>query len=369
MVAGDPSTTNASKRATATSCTQPEGERPLAGANPAERSGGSAVRLGFLGLGWIGLNRMKAVCERPDVEVAAVADASSAAIDAALAVCPDAVPTADLRGLLAQSLDGIVIATPSGQHAAQVLEALEQAVPVFCQKPLTGTARQAEAVIERAQAQDVLLAVDYSYRHVIGMSQLQQLVRSGELGQLYSIDLTFHNAYAPNQGWAHDLTLSGGGCVIDLATHLIDLALWVTSDLPCSQIASRVYRGGQPLSKPLADVEDAAFCHWLLGDSIDVRLACSWNASMGCDAVIRAAFHGSAGSAVLRNVAGSFYDFAVEHHQSTNCRTLAGPPDAWGGRALQQWVERLQVDRGFDPDVRRCLQVAAVIDTLYGRGG
>lgn len=369
MVAGDPSTTDASTSAPATGGSQSESNELLAITEPAERPTGSLVRLGFLGLGWIGLNRMKAVCERPDVEVAAVADASSAAIDAALAVCPRAVPAVDLRGLLAQSLDGIVIATPSGQHAAQVLEALEQAVPVFCQKPLTGTARQAEAVIERARAQDVLLAVDYSYRHVMGMNQLRQLVHSGELGQLYSIDLTFHNAYAPNQGWAHDLTLSGGGCVIDLATHLIDLALWATSDLPCSEITSRLYRGGQPLSKPPAEVEDAAFCHWLLGDSIDVRLVCSWNASMGCDAVIRAAFHGSAGSAVLRNVAGSFYDFVIEHHQSTHCTTLAGPPDAWGGRALQRWVERLQVDPRFDPEVRRCLQVAAIIDTIYGRGG
>lgn len=336
-----------------------EGRRP--------RSTSQPVRLGFLGLGWIGLNRLQAVSDHPQVEIAAVSDPADAACDAALQVCPGAVRCEGLSSLLAQSLDGVVIATPSGQHFDQVLEAIRAGVAVFCQKPLTRNADQAAQLIASARATDVLLAVDYCYRYVKGMDQLQQMVRSGELGTLVAIDLVFHNAYGPNKSWALDPTQSGGGCVIDLATHLIDLALWATGDLPADQIASHLYRQGNPLPNPEQQIEDTGFAQWRLDDRIHVRLACSWNASMGCDAMIRAGFHGSRGSVVLQNVAGSFYDFAVEHHQGTNRRPLAAPPDDWGGRALQHWVGRLHAGSGYDRDVERCLQVARIIDAIYGR--
>lgn len=325
------------------------------------------VRLGFLGLGWIGLNRLESLAGCDDVEIAAIADPSAAACQAARQVSPNAVQVHGLESLLAEPLDGIIIATPSGQHGEQVHAALRSRTPVFCQKPLTRTGLETQRLIDQAQTNNLLLAVDYCYRHVKGVNQLRQMVQSGQLGSLLAIDLVFHNAYAPNKSWALDADQSGGGCMIDLATHLIDLMLWITGDPPVDQVTSRLFRSGEPLDRPTDQIEDAGFAEWLHNDRAHVRLACSWNASIGCDAEIRAAFHGSDGSAVFHNVDGSFYDFAVEHHQGTARRQLAEPPDDWGGRAVRQWVDQLQIDPSFDPDVQRCLQVASIIDSIYGR--
>jgi len=87
----------------------------------------------------------------------------------------------------------------------------------------------------------------------------------------------------------------------------------------------------------------------------------------GRDAVIEAAFYGTRGAAILRNVNGSFYDFTVEHCEGTRRRLLAGPPDDWGGRAVCAWAQRVADHAAFDPTAERLVAVSAVIDRIYGR--
>ena len=64
---------------------------------------------------------------------------------------------------------------------------------------------------------------------------------------------------------------------------------------------------------------------------------------------------------------GSFYDFTAELYHGTARETLATPPDAWGGRAAADWAERLSAGERFDPECERLVDVAAVLDRIYGR--
>ena len=324
------------------------------------------LRLGFLGLGWIGLNRLRALGTGPAVAIAAVADPCRQALAAARQAAPDARCASGLDELLDQDLDGVVIATPSAQHAAQACAALDRGLAVFCQKPLARTAAETREVVGEARRRDRLLGVDYCYRYLSGMSTVRRMIQGGELGRLFAVDLTFHNAYGPDKAWFYDAGQSGGGCVMDLGTHLVDLALWVCGHPAVSGLSSRLYCRGELLDKPGEDVEDAAFAQWQF-DGVHVRLACSWKLSAGKDAEIGAAFYGTGGALVLRNVDGSFYDFAVEHNRGTRCETLASPPDDWGGRALQNWTARLAGDAGFDPDAQHYVHVAELLDGIYRR--
>lgn len=83
--------------------------------------------------------------------------------------------------------------------------------------------------------------------------------------------------------------------------------------------------------------------------------------------MIAAAFYGTEGGAALSNVGGSFYDFAAERYRGTAAEALAAPPDAWGGRAAADWAERLAGGARFDPAAERLVEVAAVLDRIYGR--
>ncbi len=98
---------------------------------------------------------------------------------------------------------------------------------VFCQKPLGRDGIEVRAVLAAARAADRLLGVDLSYRFTAGMVAIRDLVQRGELGAIFAVDLVFHNAYGPDKPWFYDRAELGGGCVIDLGVHLVDLALWV----------------------------------------------------------------------------------------------------------------------------------------------
>ena len=323
------------------------------------------ARVGFLGVGWIGRHRMEAMLATGLVEAAAIADPSPEMVEAATKAAPQAKRLSDLDELLALDLDGVVIATPSAQHAEQTIRALNAGMAVFCQKPLGRTAREVEAVVEAARTADRLIGLDLSYRHTEAMRRIKALLQAQHLGQVSAIDLTFHNAYGPDKPWFYDKTLSGGGCVIDLGVHLIDLALWALDFPKVIGVTSNLLAQGRPLSSALEEVEDYAVATLLLATGAVVRLACSWRLNAGQDCIIDASFYGTAGGAAMRNVGGSFYDFAAQRFSGTVTKQLADQPDEWGGRAATAWACQLGENRKFDPEAEHLVRVAEVIDRIY----
>jgi predicted dehydrogenase len=304
-------------------------------------------RLGFLGVGWIGRHRLERIEASGLAEVAAIADPAE---EHALG---------SLDELLEHELDGVVIATPSALHAEQAVAALEHGLAVFCQKPLGRTAAEAARIVRAARKADRLLGVDLSYRRLDGAARIRELVRSGELGEIRAAELVFHNAYGPDKAWFYDPELSGGGCLIDLGIHLVDLAFW-TLGWPRVEHAE-----GRLLGEP---VEDYAVAQLELASGAVVRLACSWNLPVGQDAVIEAGFYGRDGGASVRNVGGSFYDFVAERFRGRERETLAEPPDDWFGRAAVEWARRLAEGDRYDAEVERSVDVMEVLDAIYGRG-
>jgi predicted dehydrogenase len=297
-------------------------------------------RLGFLGLGWIGRSRLEAIEAAGAAEIGAIADPA----------LPDALDSLD--ELLERELDGIVIATPSAFHAEQATAALERGLAVFCQKPLGRTAAETQAVVGAARAADCLLGVDLSYRYARAFRAAHDVVRSGELGEILAAELVFHNAYGPDKAWFHDPQLAGGGCVIDLGVHLVDLAVWIL-DLDPVEVNSRL-RG-----VPVEHLATAELDH--------VRLACSWNLHAGREAAIELSVYGTDGGVAVRNVGGSFYDFRCERLRGTETEVLVEPPDGWPGRAAVEWARRLGAGEGFDPAADEYARVAAILDRIYRR--
>ena len=325
------------------------------------------TKLGFLGLGWIGRSRLEAIRADGAASIAAIADPSRDAIQAALALAPGAAVAEGLEELLAMKLDGIVIATPSALHAEQAIAALESGAAVFCQKPLGRSAPETKRVVQAARLADRLLGVDFSYRDTRALAAVHEIVRSGEMGTIYAADLTFHNAYGPDKAWFHDPALAGGGCVMDLGIHLVDLALWMSGGAAVEGVSSRLFAKGRPLPLDPDAIEDYAVAQLDMDDGQVVRIACSWNLPAGCDAVIEATFYGTAGAASFRNVGGSFYDFVAERFDGTRREKLVEPPDAWSGRTAAAWARKLAADPAFDPTIEEATAVAVVLDRIYGR--
>ena len=319
-------------------------------------------RLGFLGTGWIGRHRMEAMLATGAVEAVGVADPSDDCVNAAQAIAASLELVAGIEELLALDLDGLVIASPSALHAEQALYALEAGVAVFCQKPLGRTAAECAAVVAAARTSKRRLGVDFSYRRTAAVEAVAGLVRGGELGRVFAADLTFHNAYGPDKPWFYDAQLSGGGCLIDLGVHLVDLALWVLGTDEVADVRASLFKDGRPLLA--GEVEDYALVAFTAGGAA-VRVACSWGAHEGRDAVIEARFSGTNGGAAVRNLGGSFYDLAAERFTGTSATVLTDGPDEWGGRVAADWARAL--GGGYDAGVEGVVRVADVLDAAYGR--
>lgn len=286
-------------------------------------------RVGFAGVGWIGKNRLEAMAAAGEVEIAAVADPVPGHCEAIVELAPNAEQVSSFAELLKLELDAVVIATPSAQHAEQAIAALERGLAVFCQKPVGRNLAEARAIVQAAKRSGTLLAGDLCYRHTAAFASLNAELRAGTLGNVFGARLAFHNAYGPDKPWFYDARLSGGGCLIDLGTHLVDLALWLLRD-------DRV---------------------------------CSWNLPAGKDAIIAAEVYGTRGGASVTNIGGSFYDFAAYRHDGTIASPLTVPPDAWSGRAISEWGRRLAAGAGYDASCESLVEVARIVDALYHSAG
>jgi predicted dehydrogenase len=355
-------------------------ERAPFGAAAARRRPRSAAgrppRLGFVGLGWIGRLRLAALARSAGAEIVALADPDPRALEAAgelLAGVRSAAGTgADAGGpercrtleeLLERALDGVVIATPTALHARQAIAALQAGLPVFCQKPLGRDAGECRAVIEAACARGLRLGVDMPYRHTAAVRAALARLRAGAIGRPRACELIFHNAFEPGSGWARDRERAGGGALVDLGWHLLDLAALFFGALEPVAVHADLFAGGERLERRPEAVEDLALAQLTLAGGQAVRLACSWRASTGREAVIEASFQGPHGALCVRNVDGSFYDFEALLVEGRRTERLCGPPDDWGGRALIAWARALE--DGYDPAVAELLPVADAIDAIY----
>lgn len=333
---------------------------------PVEQSA-ALPRLGFLGVGWIGRHRMEAIATAGLGDIAVICDPCAENIEAVRGLVPDIAVLHDLDAILSAGLDGLVIATPSALHAEQSIRALQSGLGVFCQKPIGRNGQEVAAVLAAAQSADRLFLADFSYRHTVAAQTLRKLTAEGSLGDIFAVDLVFHNAYGPDKAWFYDPALAGGGCLSDLGIHLADLALWMLDFPEIERADGTLYQGGRLLGSDPKVCEDYAAAMLTTRSGTSIRLVCSWNLHAGKDAAIEATFYGTEGSASMLNRDGSFYDFDAFHYQGTCRHVLASPPDDWGGRAVVDFARRLGVDNRFDPEALHYSDAASVIDRIYKR--
>ena len=325
----------------------------------------ATLRLGFVGTGWIGCSRMRALKECGIVDTAIITDISDERIRDAASIYQDYVVCRTLDEVISMEPDGIVIATPNAFHVQQACKALEAGIPVFCQKPLGRNSKETREVISLASKKNCLLDIDMSYRYLEAARHFQNILQRGEIGEIYAVDAVFHNAYGPDKLWFYDPDLSGGGCLIDLGVHLIDLILWLLGFPDVYEIWGKLFCGGEKFKKRNGKVEDYAVVRMELETGCNVNIACSWNLNAGTDAIIRLNMYGKSGGLSIYNLNGSFYNFRAEKFMNTSRQVLCSPPDDWGGRAITKWAQKLSANCEFEKSVSQIENTALIIDTIY----
>ncbi|MBN2324292.1 MAG: Gfo/Idh/MocA family oxidoreductase [Spirochaetes bacterium] len=124
-------------------------------------------------------------------------------------------------------IDAVSICTPNYLHARMALDALRCGKNVLCEKPFAVTAKEAEEVIREAEKSGKILLENLSLRYDLTHRIIQEYVREERLGRLYYAKCSYlrRKGHPGIGGWFTNKKESGGGCLIDLGIHMLDLAL------------------------------------------------------------------------------------------------------------------------------------------------
>jgi predicted dehydrogenase len=192
------------------------------------------LRGAVIGYGFIsGKGHVPAYQSRSDIEILAIADPSEGRRSLASESVPGARIYSDYRALLeseASRLDFVDISAPPAFHAEIALAALDRGLHVLCEKPLTTTLQDAEALLRKAKQVRRVLFPCHNYKHAPVVRAIREEIDRGRIGKIRSVTLsTFRNTHAKGvpewrTHWRRDRALSGGGIAMDHGSHTFYLA-------------------------------------------------------------------------------------------------------------------------------------------------
>ena len=167
---------------------------------------------------------LKQLSQNEHVEIVGLADASQERLKEAGEIAPNASKFEDYEQSLAMEADGVVICLPPALHAPAALAALNAGYNVYVEKPLATDAEAGKQVVKAWQQSGKIGMMGFNFRFHPLYNEARS--RLGELGALRSVQSSFSSMGRTLPNWKKSRT-SGGGVLLDLASHHIDLARYL----------------------------------------------------------------------------------------------------------------------------------------------
>jgi predicted dehydrogenase len=248
------------------------------------------MKVGVIGSGSISEYHLRAFQTVPDIEVRGI---TSIAMDQARDVASRfGIPKiyGNVEELLNDGeIDAVSVAVWNAGHAELTIAALKAGKHVFCEKPMARNASEAAKMIEAEKASGKVLMIGLVRRFDIRSEAALSVVQSGDLGKIYYMKAAYLRRDGQPGGWFTDKAKSGGGALIDVGIHSLDLALYLADAGPVSSVRGTSYKlpdimqgikGTQKyLSKENAgvrDVEDMIVATLFFENGAVLNLEASW---------------------------------------------------------------------------------------------
>jgi predicted dehydrogenase len=216
------------------------------------------------------------------------------------------------------NLDGVSVALPNYLHAPVTIKALKKGLHVLCEKPMAMNAQEAEAMLAEARKDKRKLMINFSYRFIDHCMALKELIGKGTIGDVYYCRSVWHRrrgGIPKFGGWFGIKNLSGGGPLIDLGVHRLDLALWLMNYPHAVFVSASTYGLiGEKLaseSKAKFDVEDLAAAFIRLQNGATMILETSWDGYSEKREDMDTQILGTKGGVIQRNI-GESYNFEAK---------------------------------------------------------
>jgi len=201
---------------------------------------------------------------------------------------PDAKVYTDYKKLLEdKTIDVVYVLTPNKSHSFISIDALESGKHVLCEKPMAKTAKEAKDMVDTAKRTGKLLTIGYNNRYNPSCLYIKEAADRGDFGEIY-----FARAHAlrrravPTWGVFLNEEEQGGGPLIDIGTHALDMTLWFMNNYKPKSVLGSVYhklnaRGDSgnifgPWDPEKFTVEDSAFAMITMEDGSSIHLESAW---------------------------------------------------------------------------------------------
>ena len=237
------------------------------------------IGIGLVGFGAVG--RIHTLCYReiphiypenlPEIKLVAVCTSRSETAERAASLGGFEFGTSDLSAMLEREDVTVVdCSAPNFLHEGIVLQALKAGKHVYCEKPLALNVGEAGRMCEAAEKTGVRTGMTYNFRFIPALMRAKRMIDDGDLGEIYSFQAEYlHTGYqdpGKPMSWKLRQETAGGGSLIDLGSHLIDLVRHLLGEFRSIRAVTRTYIPKRPTA-PGADqqedvtVDDEAWLH------------------------------------------------------------------------------------------------------------
>ncbi len=219
--------------------------------------------------------------------------------------------------ILSKDVDAVIIGVPNQFHAPLAVQALEAGKHVLLEKPMGINAQAARSIVKASQASGKVLMVAHQMRWEYVAMQIKEQINRGELGRIYTAKTGwFRRKGIPGWGtWFTRMDQSGGGPLIDIGVHMLDLALYLMGNPKPVSVFGAAYAEFGPARKGIGtwgkpdwtgvyDVEDLATALIKMEDGSTLSLEVSWAVHMDTDNVPFIHLMGTEGGASYRGRQG-----------------------------------------------------------------
>lgn len=195
------------------------------------------VRLGLIGLGYIGKIHLRNCFNLQFAKLVSVSDVSKKALNFAKKMGVRKIFSDYQQLLNDSSLDAVIISLPTYLHASCSKEAAEAGKHIFVEKPLARNVAEGKDILSAAKKNGIKLMVGYPFRFSSSFQILKEKIQSGELGEVqvaYATNIgsgpflhrVESDAPQPVPSWWFKKELTGGGALMDVGCHMINLVRW-----------------------------------------------------------------------------------------------------------------------------------------------
>jgi predicted dehydrogenase len=249
------------------------------------------LRAGIIGLG-VGKAHAKGYAGNHGAQLVALCDTDELRLNelgAQYGVPPEGRFT-DYKKMLSEArLDLVSVCLPNFLHADATIAALDAGVHVLCEKPMAPTVAQAQDMIAAAGRNGRQLMVAYNYRYRADVRWIRRVVESGQLGNVYHVYAAWRRETGiPGSGWFGNKQMAGGGALIDLGVHVLDLTMWLLGFPAVTTVSGDTHslfgprglktwgrRAGQPATMTF-DVDDGAVGFIRFANGANAVLEATW---------------------------------------------------------------------------------------------